>query len=370
MKTYIGNKDGENCYIEWKLKDGKFSASGYYEDTAGYDHTQGGQILDTIVADFHESTQAQRIHKVWKDWHLNDMVAGSPRQMELLQDVIRPEYEELKARVQEQYNSYDKALKDLIHQCEKKKFNSHHRATAIAGNIIEDIKTRDFDGNKRGMLSYTLMEQQQVKRGFSSPSSGGYRSVSLRYDNAFILKQGTAKLPDHYAYIKSRLQDLGRLHDPDYIVEGKAYQYGTKWLTVDLPEDVVEEINSWEEVPFTGKTLLEGVIEENNCNLQHRCFDSDRGQNHFVLEINNVCFDFWAGTGIEVDSVTPEQVLGCVLEDARSGCDGFDMALDYCYDMGYENREADKVAQLLVDQFEKVVEAGLWTGEVKDLYEY
>ena len=86
MQTIIFDRDegkgklilSKYASVEWRLTDGRFSASGYNEHprTGGY----AGQCLESLLQDFPESELLKRIYAVWKEWHLNDMIAGSPAQ--------------------------------------------------------------------------------------------------------------------------------------------------------------------------------------------------------------------------------------------------------------------------------------------------
>ena len=45
---------------------------------------------------------------------------------------------------------------------------------------------------------------------------------------------------DYYDWACRTLQAAGILHDEEFCIDGQPYRYGTKWLRVDVPEDVLE----------------------------------------------------------------------------------------------------------------------------------
>lgn len=78
---------------------GKLSLTGVVGPTENGDAVGGcGQILDTLLdADFKRSEgwtphMVDKLYRVWDEWHLNDMRAGSPRQREFLK--AHPEFKD------------------------------------------------------------------------------------------------------------------------------------------------------------------------------------------------------------------------------------------------------------------------------------
>lgn len=77
------NRSGRrNCKaeIEWTLHDGRFSMSANIWNPRGTDIYCGGQCVDTVTAFFPRNRKAHRMLAVWRDWHLNDMQAGTSAQ--------------------------------------------------------------------------------------------------------------------------------------------------------------------------------------------------------------------------------------------------------------------------------------------------
>lgn len=71
-----------NCEtaITWSLHNGRFSMCAEIWNPRKMDIYCGGQCVDTVVAYFPHDAKAQRMLAIWREWHLNDMTAGSPAQ--------------------------------------------------------------------------------------------------------------------------------------------------------------------------------------------------------------------------------------------------------------------------------------------------
>tara|TARA_Y100000034_G_C6910321_1_gene424399 strand:- start:18683 stop:19123 length:441 start_codon:yes stop_codon:yes gene_type:complete len=50
---------------------------------------------------------------------------------------------------------------------------------------------------------------------------------------------------DHYSWAKETLEEAGLNPDPNYMHNGEPYSYGSAWLKVDLPAEVIDEVMSW-----------------------------------------------------------------------------------------------------------------------------
>ncbi len=66
--------------LELSFDGSRFSASANVWNTRGTDIVCGGQCLEEVCAYFPQNETAQTILKIWREWHLNDMKAGSPAQ--------------------------------------------------------------------------------------------------------------------------------------------------------------------------------------------------------------------------------------------------------------------------------------------------
>ena len=51
-------------------------------------------------------------------------------------------------------------------------------------------------------------------------------------------------LGDYYPQAVAYLESLGLQPDPNYLVDGKPYSYGTHWLKEEIPEEVIKYLES------------------------------------------------------------------------------------------------------------------------------
>lgn len=81
-KIDYNNSGRRNCLATLEISwDGsRFSACGNIWNPRETDIYAGGQIVEEVCRYFPQNVQAQRILAIWRDWHLNDMIAGSPAQ--------------------------------------------------------------------------------------------------------------------------------------------------------------------------------------------------------------------------------------------------------------------------------------------------
>jgi len=92
-KYYLGKCDGhgngrKSCeaYINWDFneEEGTFSANAEVWNSRKTDVILSGRCVDWVAAFFPDDKKAQAILKIWKEWNLNYLTAGSPAQMEFL----------------------------------------------------------------------------------------------------------------------------------------------------------------------------------------------------------------------------------------------------------------------------------------------
>lgn len=83
-KVDYNNSGRKNCeaVITWELRDGRFSMQAEIWNPRKTDIYCGGQCVDMVAAYFPQDAKAQRMLAIWREWHLNDMQAGSPAQRE------------------------------------------------------------------------------------------------------------------------------------------------------------------------------------------------------------------------------------------------------------------------------------------------
>lgn len=89
-KLFLGKKDRGECYITWELrntdKGPEFSAQAEHWLPSKRDCQQCGQCVEEIAGWFPDNTKAQRILSVWREYHLNGMNAGTPKQTEAIKE--------------------------------------------------------------------------------------------------------------------------------------------------------------------------------------------------------------------------------------------------------------------------------------------
>lgn len=81
-KVDYTNSGKRNCEaaITWSLEGGRFSMCAEIWQANKRDIYTGGQCVDSVAAYFPNDKKAQRMVAIWREWHLNDMTAGSPAQ--------------------------------------------------------------------------------------------------------------------------------------------------------------------------------------------------------------------------------------------------------------------------------------------------
>jgi len=78
-----GRKDCEAA-ITWRFDGNTFSMCAEIWNPRKTDIYCGGQCVDIVAAYFPHDAKARRMVEIWREWHLNDMCAGSPAQREWL----------------------------------------------------------------------------------------------------------------------------------------------------------------------------------------------------------------------------------------------------------------------------------------------
>jgi hypothetical protein len=90
------------CTLELSWDGSSFTACASVWLPSRRDITAIGQILEEVCALFPKDKRAQRVLAIWRDWHLNDMTAGSPAQEAWLKanpvSAVYPESHFTKAR--------------------------------------------------------------------------------------------------------------------------------------------------------------------------------------------------------------------------------------------------------------------------------
>lgn len=324
MKTYIGTKDGERVFIEWELKDSpqgkQFSASGYYMNAAGTDHSVSGQCIDEIVKDFPDDNQALEIRDVHDRFHLNNITAGSPKQMECIDKVIKPNIRDAQELWDEQQVFADTVVKRLTKilmtvPIELVRDNTHEYCVRIFNMIAE----------REPEVSIGILFHKEVlyKMRIAKWERGG---VTICVDSDLVIdikkvNSQSDKRPtlDHETICK-HLQRLGRLHDPHHMVDGGAYRYASKLLLTSIPDDIITLIEAWVEVPEPDELSLVAQFVEDH---QVSCSPDGRGNHNcykWIIRIGGETYSYQSGSACPMDHEwICKNSISCLMGDAHIG---------------------------------------------------
>lgn len=415
QKTYIGmSGEGERVFITYQLTEGgKFSACGEYWQPSGIDINSCGQILDTILKEFPKSKLAQRIHAVWSKYHLNDMTAGTPKQEAAIAE-FGDEILKRQATWDETISKYNELKANLIKKIDTKKWNKHMDSNRIFDEVRADIlKRADWLNNpdQKGHLSWALL-RDGIKRG--SGIFEGAQSLFINRDHGkFLLQVFTMmdkfKRPQQdYTTQCSMLEEIGLLYDHSEmttteeideitgttITVKKAYKYGSKWLKVDLPADIVKEIMQWVEVSAPNEpTPIEQFVIDNKIEVvelhQHKDVDKQRATDwgldlvadtkeaftrhkstlHYIhFPIYDMAFTYFTGSAID----TSDQVelccsaVGCLMSDAAIIAENDDPLEYLITEMGCEYNEAKPILDACQKTHDSLAGHGLYDAALSN----
>jgi hypothetical protein len=127
--------------IEWSLTDDNvFSMSGTIWNHRETDCYCAGQILETIVVFFPHDRKVQRMVEIWREYHLNDMQAGSPKQMKILKQKADNHMDYLDAVTFLTLADMNPDL-SYIHNGEPYSYGSAWLKKEIPQDIINEIKS-------------------------------------------------------------------------------------------------------------------------------------------------------------------------------------------------------------------------------------
>lgn len=88
---YGNGKKSHEVTIEISLDENdpqkpKFTVCGNVWNIRGTDIIMGGQCLDSLLPYFKDNKLFVEIHRLWKNYHLNDLKPGTPEQMKCIED--------------------------------------------------------------------------------------------------------------------------------------------------------------------------------------------------------------------------------------------------------------------------------------------
>lgn len=135
--------------IDWEIKDGRFSASGGIWNNNRTDYITCGQnLINEILELFPEDEQVQRIHSVWKTWHLNDMIAGSPKQMSHLAKLNPPSSDHFDWAKEKLRDAGLEPDESFIHNDKPYSYGSAWLKTDLPEEVVSEIESWKSDNDE------------------------------------------------------------------------------------------------------------------------------------------------------------------------------------------------------------------------------
>lgn len=149
--------------IKIELEDGKFTASGSIWNRLHSDIISGGQNLDEIAKNFPDNVTVAKIHTIWKNYHLNDMNAGT----QLQEDWISTQKSIGNLEQNASYEDICEALKshglyEVEHLGEPYKYGSAWITQEIPQSIQDEIKNIIVQ-NHKSSSSKSIKSKNQKK---------------------------------------------------------------------------------------------------------------------------------------------------------------------------------------------------------------
>ncbi len=322
MKTLNGSYrtvDGK-AQIEWTLEPKEngleFSASGEFDGGAG-------QCLESIAKAYPRDEMVQRIVKVWREYHLNGMNAGTPEQTR---------------EIERQITAAKATHPDLVYP----------------------------DGD----LNYYALAK---KLGLPGTNAGHYDLCLLWLKAANLYE---VPLP-------AGMAATGGF--PAEVVSGaRGYHYGERWIYRPIPPAVITEIESWGNTPQPVGSLGEFKAAKflADHGLKMRIHQSDtkpapreKAGHHYRITVTRpgtrgarLVFDFWGSLADMEEGKTtePSAVLSCIASDIHCP-ETFE---DFCGEFGYE-ADSIKAKQTFnrASKFSARLKAFFTDGEIEALGE-
>lgn len=291
--------DGE-ALIEWELRQEEhgpeFSAMGEHDGSAG-------QCLESIAAAYPQDEKVQRIVKVWRVYHLNDMKAGTPAQMAELE------------------------------RCEEVAKRKHPEAVYPDGTV----------------------NWHQMGKAY------GFKGEHFAYYDLACIWLKRAKLyevPVHQEIARGELKCTGGF-PPEVVTGARGYRYGERWVYASIPESVLAEIRSWSDFARTdGKSLGELKAEEflKRHGITLRLVRGNKvarwqpAGRHYSVTLGrsdrHMTFDLWGSVHDREKNIdpTPYTILACCASDIDCPSTFKEFCSEYGYDI--ETKEQERKAEV------------------------
>ena len=271
-KQYNGKYYG-NVYCKIEFKNGRLSISGVESPRPNGNCLGGcGQIYDELsnIDTFNKGWDIEKLNSfvaVWKKHHLNDMRAGTAKQMEFL-DIKKEELKRLIARGYKNYDavimllkSYDKKMNIIPYYDVKQKLNIIEKYD----KIIKKLKEKKDKIYNFKNISVFLDGGDVVATYRYLDDDIKWQTMKVKKElNNIDIKKGIEEIKDIYTHKMQKLllkeidKDIKDFNDMKndmfsdtmYNFDGK--KYGHAWYFEEVPQDIVEWLEALpksEEVP-------------------------------------------------------------------------------------------------------------------------
>ena len=124
--------------VEVKFENGCFSASGNIWNRLGTDLIQCGQCINTINQYLKDNKLFNCIYEIWKEYHLNDLTAGSPKQEEYLKNTKTEGYDDNCKKLDQADLLTDNSY---LHNGKPYRYGSAWLKTKIPSEVQKQIRT-------------------------------------------------------------------------------------------------------------------------------------------------------------------------------------------------------------------------------------
>jgi hypothetical protein len=269
MKIYYNLAPTEHAIVDVNITDGNFSASASICEN--FRNVSSGQCLEELTA------VDPVLVAMWREWHLNDMQAGTPAQMAALKG-FKGDYTAQCAFLEQQGLLFDPG-------------------------VLQDVPIKETEA-----LNARINKAQQRVLGIPQYAEAWQKKANstILFASDF-LKMATEIETEHAEIDIARAKErYGDIHDGK-----RGFKYGSAWLKKELPQSVYDWFNGLKAEPFTDWPVVTSVHAQ-----AKRSGFADYHQHHVVTIKHNgqkIKFDFWAG---KAEPANINGALDCFLSDA------------------------------------------------------
>lgn len=354
--------------IDWELcstpKGPEFSASGSFRRSSG-------QCIDGIAKEYPSDEMVQRIHQVWKKYHLNGMRAGTLKQESLgwghgrdialdlstMNDVQKKALEQRNLdAVTSKRKEYEAELLAKLgsdQRTRRKLWNDLFPGQTFTTWADESIKDHVSGRRARGFIPWVSAIAERLSEWLSKASKERFPVAPV---TAEIFKDS----------IGAPCPETGKL-------------YGHEWYYHAIPEPVLAEIRSWPsgEMGSHGEFLSKQFLSLNEIDMRITLSDSkpapwDQAGHHYRVTLSRknkrLVFDFWGSANDAALNRVPSvyDVLSCVASDVHCPI----TLQEFCSEYG-EDPDSIKTRQTFVraSRFAKKLRAFFTEKEIRGMAE-